>query len=537
MRRFRLTTKSVKDLIDRVANNDIYEIGKDGNPDPSKVLFHKGQKVFPWLKEITDSSLDGNYFKVGDEYIGFMTESFDSKQKSAAPFVKHYLQNDDPYLISQFTLPGVAKVKNDDSWSVDKTLFKYLMYSWPIRDNDQNKPIFSYEMVKEYFKPFSSYVSILNQNSTNTLPLNARYYSDVLNKLSNDDNTIKSNFGTSGLTSLTSLFNKTDDNLKAFAILPNIIFGSKEIPEIDLFKTLKDIQDQIVSDQNITPISFESSDTLDQKKEKITKYNEAIQKAFDKTDEDKNQGLFDKKYKELITNKLAELFDTGPELDEHKQLYTLYKIKDTDTTYVILTAKGITLLDIQSLIKDNAQANDLNLKINEIIKMIQNDFLLQNKYNQLTGVKYNALATINKNLDDNNYVNQIMLTNNDFVEYLKTQNNVYAKDASGKLITSLVDKNQKEESNQIPKYDQDTINRLNNINANIILSKNAQKALDITKDVNSWMLQRAQNGADANFEIKENKVYFTNNNDNYKKTAGSVLNDELQTELKVFQER
>lgn len=516
LRRFRLSTSSVKDLLERVANNDIHATDENGRVDTNKILFKKGEKVFPWLKEITETDKNGNYFQFDDQYMGFMTESFDTNHKDALSFIKYYLNNDNPYLFSQFTLPGIAKVKNSDNWTVDRNFFKYLMYAWPVRSNDETAPIYSYQMVKDFFKPFSEYVTILNDENSSTLPLKARYYSDILNKLSKDTSELKNNFGTKGISSLTTLLTNSDEALKAFTTIPELL-GSEEIKTIDLFGKLKEIQEAIASDQSITLPTYSDADTLDKKKEVLTQFNEAMKDAFDKTDDVNEKGLYTDKYKKLVTAKLAELFEIGPEVDGKKQIYTLYKLKDSEN-FVLLTKNGITLLNTQTL------GDTVENQQDQILKMIKNDFVLSNKFKQLSGVKYNALATINTSLTNKQNVIRTMLSDNEFVNYLKEQTNIYATDENGSNLSNA-------------KYDDVAIEELLSINNNVELSTNSEKALTITKNVNEWMKTRAQNGADANFVIKNNKTYFANNNSNFEKTADNLLNEKLKELLNLFKNR
>ncbi|WP_029512921.1 HinT-interacting membrane complex protein P80 [Mycoplasmopsis iners] len=511
LRRFRLSTQSVSNLIDRVANHDI----KD--PKTNEVIIKKGEKVFSWLKEIRADDLTGNYFKVDDKYIGFTTESYVVEQKSANAFIENYLKTDNPYLITQFTLPGIVKVKNDGDWTVNKDAFKRLMFAWPVSSNEENTIAYSHDKVKEYFKPFDDYVNILNNDNSEALPLQARIYNDVLSKLSADDTTIKNNFGTKGITSLSSLFNNSDDALKAFLAIKDTLLGTSQIKEIDLFGKLAEIQEAILADQNITKPTFDNAADYNAKKEAISKFNESIEKAFNAVDETKDQGLYDKKYKQLVTNKIAEIFEIADEVKDHKQIFTFYKLANADNTYILLTTKGITLVNLQTV----ADGSDTSAQINQIIKMIKNDYILTNKFNQFSGVKYNALSVINKSLTEQTYVNNLMLNDEKFVEYLKTQVNVY-----NSAFNSSLSEN--------PKYNDEDIDNLKSINNNIYKANNAEKALSLTENISQWMKTRAQNEADGYFKFENNQVYFTNNKT---QTADKLLDAKLKELLKVFQNR
>ncbi|MEA4115233.1 hypothetical protein VBM87_00320 [Mycoplasma sp. 744] len=512
LRRFRLSTISIKDLIERTANTDI----KIGNKN-----IKKGEKVFDWLKQITDNNFEGNYFKINNEYISFMTESFIPSKKDAKSFIEYYLKNDNPYLFSQFTLPGIAKVKNTDNWTVDKNSLKTLLFAWPINNNEENEFKFSYQKVQEMFKPFNQYANILTLSTNNNLPTEAKVYNDLLQKLSLDDNTIKQNFGTSGIVSLSTLFNDNDDALKAFLSIKDIILGNTEIKEIDLFALFDTIQETITKEFNILKPDFSNAKTFDQKKEQITKYNSALQNIFDKANENTKEGLYDQKYSELITPLFEKTFNIGKEKEGNKQLFTFYKLKNTNY-YLLLTTKGISIIDIQNLFSDQT---NLNKQINLFIQMIKNDYILNNKYNNLTGVKYNTLNVINQSLTNENYINSVLLNDDEFINYLQTKINIFHPQ-----YNSL-------NGQQNPKYSIDDINLLKENNLKTLNAKNYETSLTITENISKWMKTRAQNGADEYFELKNNKIYFTYNNDNYNQTAEQKLNTKFLELLKIFQNR
>ncbi|UUM19239.1 HinT-interacting membrane complex protein P80 [Mycoplasma sp. 1018B] len=512
LRRFRLSTISIKDLIERTANTDI----KIGNKN-----IKKGEKVFNWLKQITDNNFEGNYFKINNEYVSFMTESFIPSKKDAKSFIEYYLKNDNPYLFSQFTLPGIAKVKNTDNWTVDKNSLKTLLFAWPINNNEENEFKFSYQKVQEMFKPFNQYANILTLSTNNNLPTEAKVYNDLLQKLSLDDNTIKQNFGTSGIVSLSTLFNDNDDALKAFLSIKDIILGNAEIKEIDLFALFDTIQETITKEFNILKPDFSNAKTFDQKKEQITKYNSALQNIFDKANENTKEGLYDQKYSELITPLFEKTFNIGKEKEGNKQLFTFYKLKNTNY-YLLLTTKGISIIDIQNLF---ANQTDLNKQINLFIQMIKNDYILNNKYNNLTGVKYNTLNVINQSLTNENYINSVLLNDDEFINYLQTKINIFHPQ-----YNSL-------NGEQNPKYSIDDINLLKENNLKTLNAKNYETSLTITENISKWMKTRAQNGADEYFELKNNKIYFTYNNDNYNQTAEQKLNTKFLELLKIFQNR
>ncbi|OAB48936.1 HinT-interacting membrane complex protein P80 [Mycoplasmopsis gallinarum] len=518
LRRFKLNTSDVKDLLDRVANVDIFELDENGKPNSEKLLVAKGEKVFTWLKPITSENPDGNYIEYNGKYMGLMTESFVTSQKSAKSFIEYYLTNENPYLFTQFTLPGVAKEKNDGKWNLSKENFKYLMYLWPINSNET--PSNSYDMVKNNFKPFSSYIQLLNEESNSNLPTQARVYNDVINKLSVDSDTLKANFGTQGILSLKDLFKDNQTMLKAFATMPEVLFGTTQIQEIDLFAKLKEIQDSIITDQSIAQPDFTNADTLEKKQKIITDFNEAIKKAFDEADESKEKGLYDSKFQKLVTNKIAELFEIGQEVNGNKQLQGIYKLKGSETTYILLDTTGISLIDINNLANVTGDTAEIKLKnqVNKMIEMIKNDFILSNKFKQLTGVKYNALNVLNKSLTDSSFVLATMLNDQDFTSYLLEQNNPFATDEQNNLIKDA-------------KFTTQVIEDLKSQNNQIIFVNKSQDALNVLKNVETWMKTRADNGADQLFTLKNNIVYFKNNSD---ENANTIMSKVLKTRLDLW---
>nr|WP_307911067.1 hypothetical protein [Mycoplasmopsis bovis] len=76
------------------------------------------------------------------------------------------------------------------------------------------------------------------------------------------------------------------------------------------------------------------------------------------------------------------------------------------------------------------------IKKDDLVKMIKNDFILNSKYKKQLGVRYNALQKLNKQLSRNEYILK-MLQDNVFKKYLKTQNNNFATDQNGKKLENV----------------------------------------------------------------------------------------------------
>ncbi|MBU4690493.1 hypothetical protein KQ874_02170 [Mycoplasma sp. ES3157-GEN-MYC] len=526
LRRFRLNSQfNIKD-IDRVATNDIYKIDDSGKLT-NEILFKKGERVFPFFQK------DINYFEIKDikEKMTFMTDSFvvavnndpkvyNYEYKNAEKFITHFLRNNNPFLVSQFTFPGVAPDKKEadkeTKWTIDKKTFKKMMFYWPAAEQKPFDGAISFEKINSGFKSYDEYVKITESDKTNELNKKIVEFSTVLSHLSSDDEEIKKNWGSSGLTSITELFKKGgDDTLKAFSTLDNLLYDNGQIPEVDLFGTLTTIRNNIIKEFKIAnPINDIKSATDRQVAQNlIGQFNEEIKKVFDEASDVKKTGLTTDKFNDLVVKPITELFEKDGKIS------TVYKLKGDNNTRVILSSKGITLLKMKNI--DEFKTQDLNSQELVIKDMIKKDFYLSNKYkNSINGKKYNALSLINNSMASPDIVLGQMLNNADFVNYLKQQNNIYAIDENGNLLENV-------------KYSDKDINEIKEMNDNIAISFKARESLELTKAVDKWMKDRATANYDDLFELKNDKVYFKKNNSNYEKDANSIVYDELLKLRKV----
>ncbi|VEU78280.1 HinT-interacting membrane complex protein P80 [Mycoplasmopsis columbinasalis] len=564
LRRFRLNTNSVKTLVDRVAINDIYKTDENGEIDSSRILVRRGEKVFPWLKEITQEQLDaatgeidGNYFKYNDDYMGFMTDSFVESERNANKFLEYYLNNDDPFIFTQFTLPGVAKVKNTDTWKVDRSAFKFLIYAWPVErylDDETTRELantlnFSFDMVQKYFKPLKTYLDQLQNTVTNseTLPTNLAIYNDVLQYIATDSTEIKNNFGSPGLNSLTSLLTASETTQNGFlapklkaALYPNSPMQPDSAErEVDYFGKLREIalnvykkawEKKYADDLSNHPVpsalpKFEDSTSDADKKKIVTEYNELLKNALEANNSTNKLALTDEEFDELVTQPLAALFQKQDATEESKkeQISTFYKLKDLDGAQIMLTSTGTTLIYPTQL------EGETNALVKDLFKMILSDFIVEKKYSTLSNsIKYNVLKQINQTLSQRNYVLNTVLQNADFHQFLKSKVNSYALDDNGNTLANT-------------NYTQAVIDDVNNLNKKMMQASINAKALAITKNVDAWMTQRAKDGADDRFEQSNGLTYITThtetNPDGSRKTAGQIINDVLKELLVTFKER
>ncbi len=506
LRRFRLTNgDSKKDEIERK--------GKDG-----KHVFdwwHKGNKESKFI-ELEDKSK-----------LALATDSFVFKDsyKSIDSFIDSYIKNEKPRIISEFTIPGIAPAKKNEKWKIDKNIFlRYLFYAK--QDTFGLKKVTEgYNVVKEKFNSFDHYIkSVVDKpNGNNILPDEAIQYSSILNMFSTSKEDIKKNWGTSGLTSISELV--TGDNFQKFlANNPKLLFGENysnggtngnKPKEIELFEKIKGIRDEIakvanssngMSSSSSTGSSSNGNGTSISNNNQAAEYNTKLEKFFTEVNESQNKGLTEKVFEEKILKKFVEIFETSGKIQ------TAYKVKfdnngsngAKDVTG-ILSPEGFKLLIFGDEIKKD-----------ELVKMIKNDFILNSKYKKQLGVRYNALQKLNKQLSRNEYILK-MLQDNEFKEYLKTQNNNFATDQNGKKLENV-------------KYNEQSINDLITSSTAAIQFDKISNFIKLSKAAATWIETRAKNNYDELFELKDGKAYFKHNKN---KTAASLVLEYLKKQFNL----
>ncbi|ENY69444.1 Hypothetical protein, predicted trasmembrane protein [Mycoplasmopsis bovigenitalium 51080] len=508
LRRFSLNTSFNINDIDRTATSDIFKLDKNGNLT-NEILYKKGDKVFKFFQK------DKNYFEMDQikEKMTFMTNSFvtEDSYKSAEGFINHYLSKHNPFLISQFTLPGIAPSKKVDGqepkWNFDKNAVKKLMFYWPAQGEKDFKAVPAFDKIKDNFKAYDELVEKAKSNPSSTINQEIAEYSSVLAQLSLDEQEIKTNWGSTGLTSIDDLLvGGGDKTLKAFSQLSDLY--TKNIPEVDLFKELQNIREKIISEFKLPNVDANKikSQSKQEAQTEIGKFNKELQKLFDEASDVKKEGIYTEKFNELVVKPLVQLFE------KNGQIQTVYKLKDKNDILVILTSKGITLINVKEINKIKEYENKQK---SEILKeMIKSDFLLSNKYkNSISGKKYNALQLINQSLTQQQYVLEKMLNEPDFLKYLKEQKNIYAFDENKKPIENA-------------KYNDKDIEKFKEYNKNILIAEDVQRNFNLTKSVDNWMKDRAQGKYDSNFIYKDEKVFFPNST-NKEKDASALVFEKL----------
>ncbi len=505
LRRFRLTNgDSKKDEIERK--------GKDG------------KHVFGWWHK---DNKESKFIELEDKSkLALATDSFVFKDsyKSIDPFIDSYIKNEKPRIISEFTIPGIAPAKKNEKWKIDKNIFlRYLFYAK--QDTFGLKKVTEgYNVVKEKFNSFDHYIkSVVDKaNGNNILPDEAIQYSSILNMFSTSKEDIKKNWGTSGLTSISELV--TGDNFQKFlANNPKLLFGENyssggtnvnKPKEIELFEKIKEIRDQIdevVKKGNGTSGSSSSGSSSNGNVTSIldnsqaAEYNTNLEKFFTEVNESQNKGLTEKVFEENILKKFVAIFE------DKEKIQTVYKVKFNSNNNGAKNVKGILSPEGFKLLIFGDE-----IKKDELVKMIKNDFILNNKYKKQLGVRYNALQKLNKQLSRNEYILK-MLQDNEFKEYLKTQNNNFATDQNGKKLENV-------------KYNEQSIKDLITSSTAAIQFDKISNFIKLSKAAATWIETRAKNNYDELFELKDGKAYFKYNQD---KTAASLVLEYLKKQFNL----
>ncbi|MBZ4203853.1 HinT-interacting membrane complex protein P80 [Mycoplasma tauri] len=489
LRRFRFSPSTdKKDEIERV-----YQSGNN-----------EGKKVFEWW---SNSDTDKKYIELEDaSKLAFSTDSyvFKDEWKNGKRFIEKYLEKEKPYLISEFSLPINTPEKRSDkeseSWSIDKKIFLKYLFAIYKDQYGQTDNKFAYDVVKTSFKPFDHYMNELfakkseKIGDTSVLPDNVVNYSTILNDFSTSAQNIKNNWGTSGLTSISELLSYNSFH-KFLADSTNLLVGNQndKIKTIDLFGELEKIRVNIAKAAGLTEDKYDLSKLVT--KENIAEYNTKIKDFFEKVDENLKTGLTKEKTKELILEPLAKLFE-----EDDKKIQTVYKIKDLDHVFAILTPSGLKLLNFKK-----------NIKYEDIMKTIESDFKLSKKYEKHLAVKYDALSKINKELSRNEYILE-MLKNEEFKKHLFNQTIEYAKNEKGQLSGE--------------KYNEETIKDLITVATSGIEYDKISNFIELVRSSSKWMNDRANNKYDEFFTSKDGKTYFTYNQE---KTASSIALDYMKS--------
>lgn len=450
-----------------------------------------GEYVYKWWHEGSDK-----FYEIQGEKLALSTDSFiyEDKYKLITPFLEKFIKDENPYMFSEFILPGIAPEKADDKWDVKKENFlKYLFIAKDGTFNLQGEDVGgvykpeikqAYELVKSNFKPFNEYAKLLVEadpkNGVYAMDKKAANYSAVLNHFSNSSSTIKSNWGTGGIMSVTSLLSK--ENFHTFlAILPELLISDKHsktdlIREIDYFGAIEKIRVELAKKAGIEKYELADLNT----NELAAEYNKKMEEFFTDVDEEKDKGLTEKVFKSLVLDELSKVFIKDDKIS------TVYKIKGFEDVYGILTKEGFKIFYCQT-----------DFKKEDLIKMIQNDFIIEKNFKGQTAVKYKVMERMSKGLGRNEYLS-ILLKEEEFINHLKEKDNKFILDADGNLVEGA-------------KYDDEAIQQLGaDISRSLAFNK-YKKFIVFSKDATTWMKERAKNNFDEFFELRDDQPFFKYN--------------------------
>ncbi|VEU75610.1 Uncharacterised protein [Mycoplasmopsis maculosa] len=482
--------EAVDHLIFEKIKTDALRRFKLSTKDLSKEITRKnasGEYVFPWWH--SNDSL-AKFIESDGKYLSLATESFvfNDSYKSAVPFIKSFVKNKKPYLISEFVMPGIVPNKVDGKWAFDKEMIKRYMYYSPT-SSSLDAAVSNTELIKTKFKPFSEYVKKVIDNPMNNgvydLSKEAVEYSTIQTLLSQADSNTKNNWGTNGLITIEELF--TPDNLyELLAIYPQLLDSADKngslIKEIDLFAKFDEIRTEIETALGITKPDL-STGTEAEKTKKIIEYNTKIFDYFKDADDTKDTGFTTKLFESKVVEPLSKLFTS-----DDKKVNTVYKITGLDNVRVILTSKGIKMFYFST-----------DFTYENILEMIKNDFIISNRYKSVSGAKYNVLNKINTVLSSEEQL-KIMLEDTEFITYLKEKNNPYSKSETGEKLEA--------------KYTDKDIEELKGITERFSKYSSIAKFITMSQTSDSTLKTKANEGINSDLKTINNVVYFAKNNDN-----------------------
>lgn len=487
-----------EDVINRVIKTEVYELDDNGNvvidaaTGQRKVLYNVGDKPFAQY-----FSKGTNYFdnQNNNSILVFKTKSFDpTKWSNAVKFIDSYLNKNNVYVLSTLSLTGKKPELVTGDWSVDKEKFiNMLLYSV------NNDNVVKNSTLLNEFKTLSEYTLNSDSDEKDRLIANYRNYLELF---SVDSDAIKKTFGSGGVTSVLDLFSNQNPTL-LFSTIANIFEkdGAK-LPEVDL--------------NSLFSLEFNEAT-----KAEINKLLEQIEaeKAKENADQDVVaeltlqlntlissyiRSMSDVQFKELINSIYSKVFVL--EKEGKKYFSIAYNIKGIENVKLILSDAGLSILKFTSV-----QTKD------EFDKLLKDDLLnlAANK-----SAFFNTLSIVNKENTNTNFILDDLLSENEFVEYLKTQDN-----------TTTVT----ETSSEAQKYTDADIESLKNINKNIFNGSYQKSIATAFTKVNSWVKSLINSQTSWNLKLKDGSYfidYDKNVSDNIStKDIENTAYDYLQNEL------
>lgn len=512
LRRFQIVSEDKTEEIERVANSNIYKIvdGKETN----EILVPKGKKVFTWyISEEDEANGKGkaNYFSIDGnaKKTTFMTKSFVPEWKDATFFLDEYFKVKRPYISNVFTLPGTAPFKEKDEWNIDRKKLKFLMTYWIMNkkpDIPGAKTTYEYKTGFDWLKAsFNDLETFMKIDDKSDQSWKKQVYNTLLTSPNTfaTDTEFSNNYGSTGLIDGTSLF--TSNNLHFGLALLDKVFEqhNNNLIEIDLFGKLEAFQQKLMAKLSISNkpnFDYVNENKEQENKEHAWAYAEVLEKGINPIKSTETPTIDDENYKTIVKEVFWEIFETS---SGSKKYHTLYKVKDMEDTFVVLTEKGIKLVR--------------NKKVDSVAKLkeyVINDLKtkLLNEKSKLPIPSYNAMSSISLNLSDNLNVVDVLIKNPKFIEFLKKQKNPL---------------NPNNTAIKIETYNNSDIDRIKLAAETMKNGLAKSKVVNTMKDLEEWSKNQVKNKLNFDFIEVDKKIFIAD-------SSGQQVANKKTADVEIF---
>lgn len=489
--------------VNRVAMRDIYYVDENNNnvvdetTGKPKIMFHKGEKVFPQFIEGKNYFIDKNSNKITLlKSSSFVTGNWDT----ILDYFKEFDKLNKNYVVSTFTIPGVLENSVTGSFKVDKQ--QYLQFLINSLINDELIP--NYTLIQKFDK--LEYYLLENNLISNSAKSN---YENYLKLLSIDDSEVKNNLGSLGVQNYLTLA-KNKDMAYALSTMTEI-FENKDskLPSVNLntlfeFKFAEKTELRIENLKNEIKELKESEEYKNgSREEKNIIKNKIIDKASEIISimEGEITSMSDLEFNQQINELYNKVLSVSI---NNKNFYSIvYSIEGMDNAKLIPTSKGLTIFKFDEV-----------TDYDHLMKLVKYD--LNAVANDKTPY-FNSLNIINSELENKNIVLNKMLEDNNFKEYLKLDKRL--------------------SSNNTQFTDEDIKNTL--VSNNILINGDKQaEVINIYSKVNDWIKELVNKGSVYNISLVNGKVYIdydkTSDKSNLsEKEFGEILYHQLNDYLNV----
>lgn len=489
--------------VNRVAMRDIYYVDENNNnvvdetTGKPKIMFHKGEKVFPQFIEGKNYFIDKNSNKITLlKSSSFVTGNWDI----ILDYFKEFDKLNKNYVVSTFTIPGVLENSVTGSFKVDKQ--QYLQFLINSLINDELIP--NYTLIQKFDK--LEYYLLENNLISNSAKSN---YENYLKLLSIDDSEVKNNLGSLGVQNYLTLA-KNKDMAYALSTMTEI-FENKDskLPSVNLntlfeFKFAEKTELRIENLKNEIKELKESEEYKNgSREEKNIIKNKIIDKASEIISimEGEITSMSDLEFNQQINELYNKVLSVSI---NNKNFYSIvYSIEGMDNAKLIPTSKGLTIFKFDEV-----------TDYDHLMKLVKYD--LNAVANDKTPY-FNSLNIINSELENKNIVLNKMLEDNNFKEYLKLDKRL--------------------SSNNTQFTDEDIKNTL--VSNNILINGDKQaEVINIYSKVNDWIKELVNKGSVYNISLVNGKVYIdydkTSDKPNLsEKEFGEILYHQLNDYLNV----